>query len=681
MAVRMRALRLLLWSTLYAGVSLSGPAIWAGPGVGVGSPALAVAFLWLVSVAARPWRSDLAALLATTVAVELVTGGDLLTIGSTLLALLAPVGTVLLLRRWTPQMWGGGGRAPMSRLPELGWFMAAMMISTFAAAAARTAYGVELVAGETWGLFLLRWGRGSVVMLTLGVLYVLIGGELARRRDTGRPPVSVPSTRAALEFGGVMLAAAGVFWLGFALSPELPTTFLLTLSVVWAAVRFPVAVATVQAVAVSVAAAFLTNAGMGPLAEVADFERRMLLVYLLTSVMVITSLVLSLTRREVVETITKLRHSEAALAVRAAELDEILENLEDGVAIIDEGGQVVHSNTAVAHLLTGESEAPEGEGISDEVIEPAERYHLFHADGRPLLDQELPFVRAFDGEEVAAEEYLLRHPRLAAPRVLQINAFLVPTAPGDPRRSMVTVRDITTTKAHSDALAAFAGTVAHDLNNPLGVIDGWAEALQDEFALDQPVSPVTGAPMVRHIRQGARLMGDFITDLLAHAVANDQELRCELVDVEALLGELLTARQGPEVSVSLSVGTTEKIWADRALVRQLLDNLLGNAMKYVAPGVQPRIRVAAARVGTDWVRLTMCDNGIGVPPEQRRQIFESFNRGSGEHSGTGLGLAICKRIVERHGGTIAVQDNPEGSGSCFEMTLPATAEALAPAGA
>ena len=679
MATRNDVLRLTGFVALYVTLALVGPIIWTGPATSLRSPALAVAFVWLVSAPADRWLVDVATLLGTALAIDVAMGRDLLEIGSTLIALLGPIGTVLLLRRWTPRMWGGGGRRPLSTLSELVWFLAAMLGSTLVAAVVRTAYGVALITGEDWDLLFLRWGRSSAVLLTTGVLFLLIGGEVARRRDAGLPTMVLPRAGAAAEFLAVVGLAAAVFWLGFALNPQLPTTFLLTLSVVWAAVRFPVATATALAVIVSTAAAFVTNAGLGPLAEVQETERRMLLVYLLTSVMVVTSLVLSLSRREVVETITKLRRSEAELALRAAELDQILENLEDGVAIIEEGGQVVHSNTAVAHLLTGEEDAPEGEGISDEVIEPAERYHLFHPDGRPLRDHELPFVRAFRDEVVAAEEFHLKHPLVQGNRVLEINAFLVPTAPGDPRRSMVTVRDITVIKAHNDALAAFAGTVAHDLNNPLGVIDGWAEALEDEFGLDEPVSPSTGAPMVRHIRQGARLMGDFITDLLAHAVARDQDLHCELVDIDVLLAELVAARQAPDADVTVAFGATESIWADRALVRQLLDNLLGNAMKYVAPGVQPQIRIAADTVEGGWVRITMRDNGIGVPLDQRSQIFDSFHRASGEHSGTGLGLAICKRIVERHGGTISVHDNPEGTGSCFEMTLPATSEALSAA--
>jgi signal transduction histidine kinase len=118
--------------------------------------------------------------------------------------------------------------------------------------------------------------------------------------------------------------------------------------------------------------------------------------------------------------------------------------------------------------------------------------------------------------------------------------------------------------------------------------------------------------------------------------------------------------------------------ADAAMMRQLLDNLIGNAVKYVAPGVRPHIIISAQQDG-DNLLLTVDDNGIGVPPEQRRSIFENFQRAAYEYTGTGIGLAICQRIVERHGGSIMVEGNPHGDGSRFSLTLPGvvTAPALA----
>ena len=113
-----------------------------------------------------------------------------------------------------------------------------------------------------------------------------------------------------------------------------------------------------------------------------------------------------------------------------------------------------------------------------------------------------------------------------------------------------------------------------------------------------------------------------------------------------------------------------RVHADRALVRQLLDNLIGNAVKYVAPGTRPRIRVCAVREG-EHERVTVSDNGIGIPEQHRTRVFETFHRAhpGEDYQGTGLGLAICQRVVERHGGEIRVADTPPGTGTRIELTL------------
>jgi len=116
--------------------------------------------------------------------------------------------------------------------------------------------------------------------------------------------------------------------------------------------------------------------------------------------------------------------------------------------------------------------------------------------------------------------------------------------------------------------------------------------------------------------------------------------------------------------------------ADPAMLRHVLDNLIGNALKYVPPGRAARVDVTAAPAGAGWTRIEIADRGIGIPDEDKPDIFESFHRArtAAGYAGTGLGLAICRRIVERHGGAIGVTDNP-GGGTRFHFTLPLAAAA------
>jgi signal transduction histidine kinase len=108
---------------------------------------------------------------------------------------------------------------------------------------------------------------------------------------------------------------------------------------------------------------------------------------------------------------------------------------------------------------------------------------------------------------------------------------------------------------------------------------------------------------------------------------------------------------------------------------RVLQNLIGNALKYVGEGVSPRIHVEAAREGAFW-RFSVSDNGIGIDPRHFGRIFEPFKRlhPRGRYDGTGLGLAICRKIVEGFGGTLSVRSS-EGQGSTFSFTVAAEGEA------
>ncbi len=106
-------------------------------------------------------------------------------------------------------------------------------------------------------------------------------------------------------------------------------------------------------------------------------------------------------------------------------------------------------------------------------------------------------------------------------------------------------------------------------------------------------------------------------------------------------------------------------------MRQLLDNLIANAVKYVAPGSVPRVSVTGREVG-DRVEVTVADEGIGIPAAERDQIFEAYHRAHDveQYDGHGIGLAVCKKIVERHGGRISARPPLGEGGTRIVFTLP-----------
>jgi signal transduction histidine kinase len=302
----------------------------------------------------------------------------------------------------------------------------------------------------------------------------------------------------------------------------------------------------------------------------------------------------------------------------------------------------------------------------------ATEYGFFAADGTPLPEEEMPAALAFAGHEVVNRDYLMKTPRFPEGRVLEMTVTHLPrTTSTTKRRVVINFRDVTLARQDRDNLSSFAGVVAHDLLSPLSIVDGWAEALNEAF-LEGPVDPADGGAMITRIRGASSHMRHFIDDLLRYTVARDHPLRIEDVDLSALTESIASMRRQDDSRPRIHVQADMWVRADPAMMRQLLDNLMGNAVKYVAPGVRPHIIVNATPEG-DRLRVTVDDNGIGVPVELRRTIFENFQRAAIEYTGTGIGLAICQRIVERHGGSITVEDNPHGSGSRFALTLPGVA--------
>ena len=141
-----------------------------------------------------------------------------------------------------------------------------------------------------------------------------------------------------------------------------------------------------------------------------------------------------------------------------------------------------------------------------------------------------------------------------------------------------------------------------------------------------------------------------------------------------------TAREVVDQSTGLAPriehGSLGTVRADLTLVRQVLNNLIGNAVKYVATGVQPVVHVSSTQVG-DMVQVRVVDNGIGIPAEERTRVFDSWFRSETSrrlYPGTGLGLSITARAVERHGGTITARQRTDASGSVFTFTLPVDPE-------
>jgi signal transduction histidine kinase len=195
-----------------------------------------------------------------------------------------------------------------------------------------------------------------------------------------------------------------------------------------------------------------------------------------------------------------------------------------------------------------------------------------------------------------------------------------------------------------------------------------------ELEVSEQLTSDAAAPKLARIRAAAGSMQQLIEDLLASSTSRSQELHATRVDLDSV-ARTVAAERGEMTTGGrplIEVDTLPPVHADEAMVRQLLNNLIGNAVKYVRPGVTPEISVSARRLG-DRIEVTVADRGIGIPAEARDQVFEAFHRAHEDdrYEGHGIGLAVCKDIVERHGGRISALAQPDGVGTRMVFTLPA----------
>ncbi len=239
------------------------------------------------------------------------------------------------------------------------------------------------------------------------------------------------------------------------------------------------------------------------------------------------------------------------------------------------------------------------------------------------------------------------------------------------RRTQVELAGTLTRLAHShrelhtsnESLEAFAGQISHDLQSPLTAVEIALELLEDETVLDE-----SSQALLEHARSGGRRMQRTITDLLDFAVAGAGSPAVR-VDLAGLVGQALADLSAGLAEVKVEVDPLPAVMAHESEVRAVLQNLIANAVKFSAPIGIPHVHVSGEVRGAT-ARITVADNGPGVPEAEREAVFGLSFRGASEVEGHGIGLATCARIVRARGGRIGVDQAPSG-GAAFWFELPA----------
>jgi light-regulated signal transduction histidine kinase (bacteriophytochrome) len=217
-------------------------------------------------------------------------------------------------------------------------------------------------------------------------------------------------------------------------------------------------------------------------------------------------------------------------------------------------------------------------------------------------------------------------------------------------------------------LESFSYSVSHDLRAPLRSIDGFSQALLEEYG---DVLTGDGQDYLRRVRAATQRMGDLIDDLLNLARVTRREMRHEPIDLSALAALVVAQLQkaDPDRNVDVAIQPGLVAWGDSHLVRLAMENLLGNAWKFTSKQPAPRIEFGMSRRDGQHVYYVR-DNGVGFDMAYSFKLFGAFQRlhAMTEFPGTGIGLATVQRVVARHGGRVWAEAEL-GKGATFYFRL------------
>jgi PAS domain S-box-containing protein len=362
---------------------------------------------------------------------------------------------------------------------------------------------------------------------------------------------------------------------------------------------------------------------------------------------------------------------EAALKAGEVRFRALAETANDGIVTIDDQSRIVYTNPAVTKIFGYEPEDLLGKSL--EMLMP----QRFRSDHRKGLKRYLETgLSRIIGQTV--ELMGLRNDGMEVPIELSIAAW----STGDRSYFTGIIRDITARKqaegiltekmdelSKSNAeLALFTYVASHDLREPLRTVASNVQLIERRLkgALDE------GARRsIRFALEGAYRMQALIDDLLAYSRVGTEAGEFESVDSAAVLDEVV---ENLRVTIEAEEGEVTRgelpiVWVDRIQLAQVFQNLVANAIKFHREK-PPRVHISAERREEDWL-FSVRDEGIGFEPDFAEHVFTIFQRlhSADEFPGTGIGLAICRKIVERHGGRIWAESEPD-KGSVFHFTIP-----------
>ncbi len=338
-----------------------------------------------------------------------------------------------------------------------------------------------------------------------------------------------------------------------------------------------------------------------------------------------------------------------------AEMRAVMANLDGGVIALGQDGKITSINDAAVRFFH-----ISGPCIGLPLVQSIRQPELVEASRRVLRDRSPREVQI----EVIGEDGLRRMLRVLCTSLRH----------GDVTGVLIAARDESESRRSEEVRREFVANVSHELKTPLAAIKGYAETVELAIA-DDPEAAVHFVTQIRdQCKRLERLIADMMT--LARAQAGTQHLRPTTVDLDGVIGESI-ATYAP-VAAARQIELTHRrpldrhtlIHADREATLTIANNVIGNAIRYTPEG--GHVCASSRREGSFGV-LTVEDDGIGIPENEQKRIFERFYRvdKSRKHSsnGTGLGLSIVKNLTQAQNGEIKLRSR-QGEGSTFEIYLP-----------
>ncbi len=365
---------------------------------------------------------------------------------------------------------------------------------------------------------------------------------------------------------------------------------------------------------------------------------------------------------------------------------QVVETAYEGVWIIDPDGRIAFANPRIAEILEWPREALVGRSLEDFVFDAlraeallaqarrmTEATHEVHSlelrtqtgERRVALLSSSPFLDSTGRlrgtlamitdvtDRVEAEERLRELKKELEEKVRERTAELA-----DTNRSL---------SAAVAEMEAFTYSVSHDLRGPLRALDGFSQAVLEDYGerLDE-----TGRDYLERIRTASQRLGSLMDDLLKLSRVGREAVRRTPVELGEMAEALLerSLRSEPERPLEAVIAPDLRVEADEGLMEILLDNLIGNALKFTRDRDPARIEVGWSDRESGVIRVR--DNGVGFDPQYADKLFLPFQRlhPKRDFEGNGIGLATVRRIVEMHGGEIRATGLPD-EGATFEFTL------------